>query len=207
MSEQKDAKAGLRKINRIEDKNKIDIPPEFETLSNFNGWISSARILLPFVALIVITPILWQYISPYATIPIWVLLGVLAYKLTIVMHDCAHNTLFANRKLNKLIGQFCGYILVSDFKTFRHLHWQHHMNYGCDEDPQGQDYLDLGETSKIGLIWHLLKPLFGFNLFKLFSFSEGGEVKIVRSNQVAKRVVAKLPSLAIHLLILVVALV
>ena len=165
--------ASAPEIMRIENQVKMEIPSEFDSLSDVHGWLWTLRIFAPFIFLLTATPWVWATVSPFATFPMWVALGVLAYKLTIVMHDCAHNTLFATKSLNQTIGKICGYILMSDFQTFRYMHWQHHMKYGAEEDPQGEDYLHLTNTSKAGLIWHILKPLFGANVYKLLAFSKG----------------------------------
>lgn len=169
---EKGKSTALPEAIRIENQVKKDIPSEFDSLSDLQGWLWTLRIFVPFIILIALTPWVWLSIAPIATFPIWVALGVLAYKLTIVMHDCAHNTLFASKFLNQKVGKICGYILMSDFQTFRYMHWQHHMKYGADEDPQGEDYLHLTNASKAGLIWHIFKPLLGANVYKLLAFSK-----------------------------------
>lgn len=157
--------ASAPKIRRIENQVKMEIPSEFNSLSDLHGWRWTSRIFLPLIIFLALTPWVWATISPIATFPIWIALGILAYKLTIVMHDCAHNTLFATASLNQAIGKICGYVLMSDFQIFRHMHWQHHKKYGADEDPQGEDYLHLTNASKAKLIWHIFKPLFGANTY------------------------------------------
>ncbi|MEM7069070.1 MAG: fatty acid desaturase [Pseudomonadota bacterium] len=98
-------------------------------------------------------------------------LGVAAYKLTILMHDCAHNTLFTSYLLNQKVGKLAGYILASNYWTFAKQHWLHHKEFGTSTDPQGDNCLGFSNTSRIKIIGHLLKPLVGGNVFKLLQFS------------------------------------
>ena len=156
---------------RIEHKaNMLSIPRELKKPLDTYGYIACFAILTPLLACIIAAPLAWMYISPLAIIPVWVVMGIYIYKLTIVMHDCAHKTLFKNQKMNERIGNLCGLFLLSDFKTFRQLHWLHHQKYGEDADPQGRDYMHLADASKGLLFWHLIRPLFGYNLFKLGQF-------------------------------------
>src|SRR5689334_3769748 len=66
--------------------------------------------------------------------------GLVAYRLTFVAHDCAHRTLFERRIENELIGWLVTSLLFTNFPAFRRLHWTHHRNYGREGDPQGSDY-------------------------------------------------------------------
>src|SRR5205823_5007842 len=53
-----------------------------------------------------------------------------------------------------------------EFHAFARLHWLHHRIVGRPDDPQGPDYLSL-PPSQAGMVWHLLRPLMGYNIFKL----------------------------------------
>ena len=61
-------------------------------------------------------------------------------------------------------------LLFSDFAVFRKLHWQHHVEYGGDNDPQGRDYLHMRDAGRAQLFWHLIRPLVGYNVFKIGTF-------------------------------------
>lgn len=107
---------------------------------------------------------------PWLALLLLPFIGAQIYKMTIIMHDACHFSLFRDRKLNQRVGQAAGFFVGSDFDTFRRLHWKHHAKYGEEGDPQGDDYLHLEQASRGHLIWHLLRPLFGYNLFKVFLF-------------------------------------
>jgi fatty acid desaturase len=88
------------------------------------------------------------------------------------MHECAHNTLFSSSRKNKFWGNFCGYFLASDFLAYKRNHWIHHQIYGEPGDPQGNDYMGLKDKRFVGMIIFLLRPLIGWNIFKLIAFNK-----------------------------------
>ena len=123
-----------------------------------------------FFLTLVIVPIVWKYSVPPMLVFCMLFLGLSSYRLTILMHDCSHNTLFTTSKMNNLIGIATGWMIGSNFYEFRKTHWLHHLNYGKKNDPQGRDYLGLRNASRLQIIWHLIRPLLGYNLFKLGGF-------------------------------------
>jgi fatty acid desaturase len=109
------------------------------------------------------------------------LIGLAMYRLTIVMHDCVHGTLFASRRSNRIVGVAAGALAAVEFHAFARLHWQHHHALGRPDDPQGPDYLLPPEASRMAVLWHLLRPLLGCNLFKL------GQVMAAASGPASRR--------------------
>ena len=132
--------------------------------------------VLPIFALLLTAAPLWQWAGPAVAALLVLPLGVLIYRLTIVLHDCAHMTLFRTRKWNRICGRFVGFMLGSEFDEFTRLHFLHHKAYGAPIDPQGRDYLGLRAASRGRILWHLIRPLFGWNLFKLKSFTPDQDV-------------------------------
>lgn len=143
---------------------------EYMAVSDSFGWTALAVQWGSLFALLTALPLAWALISPAASLVLVPFLGLAAYRLTFLMHDCAHNTLFSNRRANSLVGRYTGWMIGSDFEEFRRLHWEHHRRFGKMDDPQGRDYLGLTHASRRQMIWHLLRPLFGFNLFKIGGF-------------------------------------
>ena len=106
-------------------------------------------------------------LSPTAPLFLMPVIGLAVYRLTIVMHDCVHGTLLQSRRANRVLGAVIGAISGIEFKAFARLHWKHHRLVGKTDDPQGPDYLGI-PACKAGILWHLVKPLFGLNVFKLW---------------------------------------
>jgi NADH dehydrogenase len=127
------------------------------------GWRAVTRNVLPFFALLAAAPLLhgWSPIAPWLLAP---LIGLFAYRITIVMHDCIHRSLFLSARLNGRVGVLLGGITCIDFMSFSRQHLLHHRLYGRPGDPQGFQYLGLKGATRLAFVWHVLRPLFGFNL-------------------------------------------
>src|SRR5262249_41018760 len=94
-----------------------------------------------------------------------------AYRITVVMHDCTHATLFVRRSTNRIVGSLLGAMTGIDFASFSKLHWQHHRTVGTTDDPQRFHYAGIETMTSREFVVHLLKPLLGLNLKYTFSES------------------------------------
>jgi fatty acid desaturase len=131
--------------------------------SDAYGWRAILRNVVPLLALLGLAPALADTsgIMPWLLSPA---IGLFLYRITIVMHDCTHHTLFVSRKLNTRVGLLLGAMSGVDFHSFCLQHWRHHRLYGRDGDPQGFHYADLPRMTRGELRRHLAKPLLGLNL-------------------------------------------
>ena len=127
------------------------------------GWSAVARNLGGFVGLLVLAPALAGR-SVWASMIIAPSLGLMMYRMTVVMHDCAHGTLFSSRRLNRFVGTMLGAAAGISFRAFTRLHRRHHRRAGLADDPQGPHYLGLRSSSRGMILWHLVRPLLGYNL-------------------------------------------
>jgi fatty acid desaturase len=125
-----------------------------------------ARNVAFYIVALVAVPVL-ATANPWLPIAATPFLGLAMYRLTMVMHDCLHGTLFASPAANRLCGVAAGALSGVEFHAFSQLHWAHHRRTGQLDDPQGSDYLSL-PGSRAGLVWHLLRPLAGYTVFKLW---------------------------------------
>jgi fatty acid desaturase/uncharacterized protein YbjT (DUF2867 family) len=121
------------------------------------------RNVLPFLLLLAAAPLLAPW-SPYAPWLLAPLIGLFAYRITIVMHDCIHRSLFAHSRLNEYVGTLLGGVTGIDFSSFTRQHLLHHRLYGRPGDPQGFQYLGLERKDRAAFLWHLAGPLLGANL-------------------------------------------
>jgi fatty acid desaturase len=127
------------------------------------GAYAIARNVLPLFVLLALAPLL----ATRAVAAAWSLapvVGLFLYRLTIVMHDCMHGTLFRSSRMNDWSGRLLGAVTGIDVSRFRALHWMHHRSYGHPEDPQGFHYLGVQQLTRAQFAWHVVKPLFGANL-------------------------------------------
>jgi len=131
--------------------------------SDTYGWHAVLRNVILFFLLLALAPLLarWSPGAPWLLSP---LIGLFAYRITIVMHDCIHRSLFLSAQLNERIGTLLGGITGIDFVSFSRQHLLHHRLYGRPGDPQGFHYLGLNGATRAAFAWHLLRPLLGANL-------------------------------------------
>jgi omega-6 fatty acid desaturase (delta-12 desaturase) len=135
--------------------------------SNAYGITSVAKNLAPLLALYTAAPYVADR-SLAVAFGFAPLIGLLLYRLTMVMHDCGHGTLFTSRGANERVGKLLGFVTGVDFGCFKAAHWQHHKIYGQPGDPQGFHYLGLSRMTRTAYAWHVVKPLVGANLRYVF---------------------------------------
>lgn len=152
-------------------QNYKDIPNHLKKISDFYGFFAIIKIFSPLILSVYFIPITtnidnssWLFIN-------CIILGIYAYKITFIMHDCSHGTLFKSKNFNIFFGVISSSFLATNFFTFREHHWRHHSNFGFENDPQLPDYNRNIFSNKFNAIIHIIRPLFGFNLFKLKKFS------------------------------------
>lgn len=70
-----------------------------------------------------------------------VVLGGRQLGLGILMHDCAHNTLFRSRRLNLWVGRWlCAAPVLVNLDNYRTYHLKHHKLAGTLDDPDYPNY-------------------------------------------------------------------
>jgi fatty acid desaturase len=149
-------------VNRAETP-PADIAPAGPSLSY--AAIRAGRNVAFYIVAIAAIPAI-SAVNPWWSIGLMPLVGLSMYRLTMVMHDCLHGTLFTSQAANRLCGVTAGAMSGIEFHAFARLHWAHHRHTGEPGDPQGSDYLSLPGSS-FGLVRHLLRPLAGYTVFKI----------------------------------------
>lgn len=163
------------------------------------GWRAVLRNVIPFFALLAAAPLLHgaSRSAPWLLAPV---IGLFVYRITIVMHDCIHRSLFRGVPLNQRIGMLLGAVTGVDFASFSRQHLLHHRLYGQPGDPQGFHYLGLKNATQAQFAWHLLRPLLGWNL----RYALAESILRPRNLAAAARSGEFLPAAAIQLAILAV---
>ncbi len=60
--------------------------------------------------------------------PAMVLHGIVLVHHFSLQHECVHYTVFRTRKLNNIVGQICGFIILLPHRFFRYEHCDHHTH-------------------------------------------------------------------------------
>ena len=139
----------------------VHVPRDWYVPSDAFGWRAVVVLFGVLLGALASLPWLVDRWGLLAMAPVLPLIGAYVYKLTILMHECCHRTLFRARPTNDFVGLVCGGVLVTSYDAFCRAHWQHHRHCGTEEDGEESDYLTLQDASASGLVLHLLKPLLG----------------------------------------------
>lgn len=119
-----------------------------------------------------------------------VILGGRQLGLAILMHDCAHGSLFKSPKLNKVIGKWlCAAPVMADLDRYRTYHLEHHRTAGSVDDPDRSNYQGYPVTlgSMIRKISRDLIGLTGAKIFFLVIKMNAGTVKYQLSYDANKK--------------------
>ena len=74
--------------------------------------------------------------SYWITISLAIVASGLLVRIFIFFHDCAHQSFFASRKANTILGYVCGILTFTPYEEWRKSHGQHHNTFG-DLDRRG----------------------------------------------------------------------
>lgn len=90
-------------------------------------------------------PLWWAALLPH---------GILLVFLFTLQHECTHDTPFANRWLNRIVGHLSGLVLLQPFTWFRHFHLAHHRH---TNDPEHDPELAEGPRpgTRAAWLWHV----------------------------------------------------
>jgi len=74
---------------------------------------------------------------PYwLVLPLSMVAALLLVRIFIIFHDCCHNSFFASRRANKILGFFCGFLTCTPFTDWQWSHSRHHAT-AADLDNRG----------------------------------------------------------------------
>lgn len=97
-----------------------------------------------------------------------IILGGRQLGLAILMHDCAHASLFKSSGLNKIVGKWlCAAPIMADLDRYRTYHLEHHRTAGSSEDPDRSNYQSY-PVSIGSMVRKISRDLIGFTGVKIF---------------------------------------
>lgn len=111
-------------------------------------------------------------------IPCVLLFSLILFRSFILLHDLMHDSLFKNKKLNKVFGRFLSVILFIPYEFWKNNHLNHHVNLGnLDESREG--YIPLVTTDEFKKMNTLQKIIFLSSRNAIMSFLFFGFVYFV----------------------------
>jgi fatty acid desaturase/SAM-dependent methyltransferase len=155
-------------INNLTDsvapKDQMALPAHYAVKSSLFGYFQVAIAFVPLILLQLGIGVL----SPLQAVLCAFTAAVVGYRMTIIIHDCSHGTLFLRRIENTIFGKLSAAIMFTNFSLFRRMHWIHHKHFRSKHDPQGSDYNGL-VPDRDKVLYHFVKPLFFLNLVEKFT--------------------------------------
>ncbi|AMY11635.1 Fatty acid desaturase [Luteitalea pratensis] len=145
----------------------VRVPREWYVPNESFGWRAVVVLFGVLIGCVAALPWLVDRWGVVAMLPVLPVIGAYVYKITILMHECCHRTLFRARATNDRVGLVCGGFLVTGYDGFCRAHWQHHRHCGTEEDGEESDYMKLQDASAMQLLVHLVKPLLGVQAGRL----------------------------------------
>lgn len=99
-------------------------------------WKSWASITLDWAIVFAAMALVAAWTNPLTIVGALFLIGTRQLGLAVLMHEASHRSLFSNKKVNDLAGNWlCAYPVWSDLYPYRPYHLQHHAHTGETTDP------------------------------------------------------------------------
>jgi fatty acid desaturase len=164
------------------------LPKELiQELTRRSAWRATAAVLEDFVILAIaigIAVAAWP--NPLVGMLAVLVIGSRQHALFIIAHEAAHYLLFENRKVNDLIGRFCGMVQGLSMCTYRVIHRLHHNNLYGELDPDTALHGGY-PRGRMYLVRKLVKDLCGLTAWKTYAYFLGGAPALNTATQVAVR--------------------
>lgn len=109
---------------------------EIHDLRRLNDWYSWSSVLVNWGLVFASFALVAYAPNPLTILVALAVIGARQLGFAILMHEAAHHTLFKNRRLNDLAGNWlCAYPVWSDIGPYRRYHLQHHAKNWTADDP------------------------------------------------------------------------
>lgn len=120
--------------------------------------------------------------NPFSIALALVLLAGQQLGLSVIMHECGHNTFFTSRRLNQFFGQyFAANPTFGDLHGYARGHTVHHQKAGTADDPDLPNY-QAYPVSKASFQRKVIRDLTGQTGFKLMSYVFASAAGVLSGN-------------------------
>jgi fatty acid desaturase len=109
---------------------------EIQELRQMNDWRSWTSLVTNWGLVAAALVMVAYRPNPLTILLALAVIGTRQMGLAVLMHEAAHRTLFKNRTVNDVVGNWlCAYPVWSDLVPYRRYHLQHHAKNWTPEDP------------------------------------------------------------------------
>jgi len=111
-------------------------PEDIKNLKQVSNWAGTRALLVNWSIIFAAFALAALLPHPLVILAVVVVLGSRQLALSIIMHEAAHRSLFADSKVNDFCGQWFGAAAVfQDMLCYRRHHMGHHKYTGTKQDP------------------------------------------------------------------------
>jgi len=127
------------------------------------------------------------YLSLSSSLVLWgvgqLLTLIAIWRQFSILHSCAHNTFFKNKKMNKVTGYICSILSLLPFDDWKKSHLDHHIWAGDHHKDPSLNLPTANELSPLSIkvlniCWKLHIPIFSFLVVALKVFNKKQIVKV-----------------------------
>ena len=109
---------------------------EIDDLLRLNNWRGGLSVLLNWGLVAASFALVAVYPNLLTVLIALIVIGARQLGFAVLMHEAAHHTLFANRRLNDVVGNWlCAFPIWTDTRPYRPYHLKHHAKNWTREDP------------------------------------------------------------------------
>ncbi|MDP1745520.1 MAG: fatty acid desaturase family protein [Bacteroidota bacterium] len=109
---------------------------EIQQLLKKSDWKAALEFLHTWVWIAFAFAIAGLWLNPFTIIIAMFIIGGKQLACAILMHDCAHRSMFNSKWANTFFGNWlAGYPILHDVERYRPYHIEHHVKTGTDDDP------------------------------------------------------------------------
>lgn len=109
---------------------------EIRDLLRMRDWRSWTSVAVNWALVFAAMAMVARWPNPLTIVLALFVIGARQLGFAVLMHEAAHRSLFADRKVNDWVGNWlCAYPVMSDTRPYRPYHLQHHAKNWTPEDP------------------------------------------------------------------------
>lgn len=109
---------------------------EIRDLLRMRDWRSWTSVAVNWALVFAAMAMVARWPNPLTIVLALFVIGARQLGFAVLMHEAAHRSLFADRKVNDWVGNWlCAYPIWSDTRPYRPYHLQHHAKNWTPEDP------------------------------------------------------------------------
>ncbi len=137
---------------------------ELTKKSDARAWF---EVVFTYVMITALFALVTLWLNPLTFVVVFVLIGAIQHRMSIVLHEALHFLLLSNRKLNDLVANLFFAYPIGFTIHYRKIHFAHHSELGEDDDPDLVNYESYPNTAAFFFAM-FMQNITGFSAIRQF---------------------------------------